>query len=192
MLARFQTSKLPKTSTTTHRVAPRASKRMRCERAVMASEPRALHSVKAATRAWHRHHEMRVCCSLDRLLRHSLNVGTGNEAGSARGALGGGSRKTWCETLLCLYLCPRRWPTVYMGSPVSDLPRTREGGGMIGRGDAYRLGQRRIGQRRSLELEGVGIAERTLVRAGAVESAAGVEGRRTGGTQRGRSRTGTG
>ena len=127
MLARFQTSKLPKTSTTTHRVAPRASNRMRCDRAVMAREPHALHSVKAATRAWHRHHETRVRCSLDRLFRHSLNVGTGNDAGSARGALGGGSRKTWCETLLCLYLCPRRWPTVYVDAAVSDWPQGQGG-----------------------------------------------------------------
>jgi hypothetical protein len=47
----------------------------------------------------------------------SLSVGTGREAGSARGARGGGSRKIWCcaDTLLCLYLWPLRWP-MFLGS----------------------------------------------------------------------------
>ena len=45
------------------------------------------------------------------LARHSLNVGIGSEFGSAKGARGGGSRKIWCDMLLCLYLCPRRCPT---------------------------------------------------------------------------------
>lgn len=93
MLDRFHTSKLQNTSTPTQIVALIASKKMRCERAVMASEPCALQRTYAATRAWHRHHPKRVVCSLDMLLHASLNVGTGREAGIARGALGGGSRK---------------------------------------------------------------------------------------------------
>jgi hypothetical protein len=35
----------------------------------------------------------------------------GSEAGNWSGARVGGSRNIWCETLLCLYLCPRRRPT---------------------------------------------------------------------------------
>lgn len=43
------------------------------------------------------------------LPRHSVRVGIGREFGRANGARGGGSWKIWCEILLCLYLCPRRW-----------------------------------------------------------------------------------
>ena len=42
---RFQTSKLPRTSTTTQSIAPRESKRMRWESAVRAREPSADQSV---------------------------------------------------------------------------------------------------------------------------------------------------
>lgn len=45
MLDRFQTSKLLRTSTITHNIAPKESKRMRWERAVNAKEPEALQSV---------------------------------------------------------------------------------------------------------------------------------------------------
>src|ERR1700760_195098 len=44
------------------------------------------------------------------LARHSAKVGIGREFGRARGGRDGGSRKIWCETLLCLYLWPRLWP----------------------------------------------------------------------------------
>ncbi len=39
---RFHTSKLPRMSTTTQSMAPKESKRMRCERAVRARDPSAL------------------------------------------------------------------------------------------------------------------------------------------------------
>jgi len=44
------------------------------------------------------------------LARHSANVGMGREFGKASGARGGGSRNIWCDTELCLYLCPRLCP----------------------------------------------------------------------------------
>ena len=37
------------------------------------------------------------------------------------GARGAGSRKIWCETLLCLYLWPRRWPTLCIVTPLEDI-----------------------------------------------------------------------
>ena len=49
---RFQTSKLPRMSTTTQSIAPKESKRMRCERAVRASEPSALQRIEAAMHMW--------------------------------------------------------------------------------------------------------------------------------------------
>jgi hypothetical protein len=94
MLERFHTSKLQKTSTTTQIVALMASKNIRCDSAVNARDPSALYKTYAATNAWHKHHAIRVVCSFDMLFHASLNVGTGRDAGSASGALGGGSRKT--------------------------------------------------------------------------------------------------
>jgi hypothetical protein len=45
----------------------------------------------------------------------------GREAGRARGARGGGSRKIRCcvETLECLYLWPLRWPMLLFVLDVS-------------------------------------------------------------------------
>lgn len=60
------------------------------------------------------------------LCQPSRHVGMGRELGRARGALGKGSRKIWCETLLCLYLWPRRCPTFCFDisySSVRDLDK---------------------------------------------------------------------
>lgn len=115
MELRFQASKLQNTSTPTQMVALIASKKMRWERAVRARDPAALYTTYVATSAWQRHHTSRVVCSRDMLCHASLNVGMGRDAGSANGALGAGSKNTWCcvETLLCLYLWPRRCPIFY-------------------------------------------------------------------------------
>lgn len=90
---RFHTSKLQRTSTTTQMVADIASKKMRWESAVRANDPAAEYKTYIATRTWHAHQDIRVVCSFDMLVHASLNVGMGSEAGSARGARGGGSRK---------------------------------------------------------------------------------------------------
>lgn len=87
MLERFHTSKLQNTSTTTQIVALMASKNIKCERAVNASDPSALYRTYAATSAWHKHHVILVVCSFDMLFHASTNVGIGREAGSASGAL---------------------------------------------------------------------------------------------------------
>src|SRR5271163_1423610 len=71
---RFQTSKLQDTSTTTHMVALIASKNMRWDRAVRASEPAAEYKTYAATKAWHAHQNILVVCSLDILFQASLKV----------------------------------------------------------------------------------------------------------------------
>src|SRR5947209_7395072 len=103
IVLRFHTSKLLNTSTTTHSVAPRASNKIKCDRAVMANDPFPFHAVKPATVTWQAHHPSRIFCSLDILCLHSWNVGIGSEAGSAKGARGGGSRNIWCDTLDLLY-----------------------------------------------------------------------------------------
>jgi hypothetical protein len=55
-------------------------------------------------RQWQAHHAIRVVWSRDMDVHASRKVGIGREAGRARGARGGGSRKIWCwvETELCL------------------------------------------------------------------------------------------
>jgi hypothetical protein len=105
----FHTSKLLRTSTATHRLAPRASKTMRWLSAVRARLPCALYSVNAATNRWQKHHKLRVRCSVDIERYSSLQVGIGRLAGSDNGARTGGSRKIWWDTDECLYLWPRRW-----------------------------------------------------------------------------------
>lgn len=109
---RFHTSKLQSTSTVTQIVADMASKKMRWERAVRARDPAAEYRTYIATRAWQAHQAIRVVCSFDLLVQASVKVGIGRDAGSARGARGGGSVKIWCcvLTLLCLYLWPLRLP----------------------------------------------------------------------------------
>lgn len=114
---RFQTSKLLRTSTTTHMVAETASKNMRWDRAVSANEPSAEYNTYMATSAWHAHQAILIVCSLDLLAHASLSVGIGSDAGNASGARGGGSRKIWCcaLTLECLYLWPLRLPMFLFG-----------------------------------------------------------------------------
>jgi hypothetical protein len=90
---RFQTSKFPRTSTTTHIVADIASKKIRWDKAVSARDPAAEYRTYMATSAWHAHHAILVVCSFDLLAQASLYVGIGRDAGSAKGARGGGSRK---------------------------------------------------------------------------------------------------
>ena len=81
-------------------------------------------------RQWQAHHAIRVVCSFDMDVQASRNVGIGRDAGRASGARGGGSRKIWCwvDTLLCLYLWPRRWPMFCSGGgSISHCePRKRE------------------------------------------------------------------
>jgi hypothetical protein len=93
-------------------MADMASKKMRWERAVRASDPAAEYRTYIATRAWQAHQAIRVVCSFDLLVHASFKVGIGREAGRASGARGGGSVKIWCcvLTLLCLYLWPLRLP----------------------------------------------------------------------------------
>lgn len=94
MEERFHTSKLWKTSTTTHIVADIASKKIRCDNAVRAKDPPAVYCTYAAIDAWQAHQTILCVCSLDIDARASLKVGIGRDAGRARGARGGGSRKT--------------------------------------------------------------------------------------------------
>jgi hypothetical protein len=99
ILLRFQTSKLQKISTATQILALIASKNIRWDSAVIAREPEAEYKTYAATKAWQKHHRMRRRWDFDIVAvdcQASLSVGTGREAGRARGARGGGSRKIWC------------------------------------------------------------------------------------------------
>jgi len=68
-------------------------------------------------RPWQKHQVMRMVCSRDIDVQASEKVGMGREAGRAKGARGGGSRKIWCcvETEECLYRWPLLCPMICLG-----------------------------------------------------------------------------
>src|SRR5256885_15659196 len=91
---------------------------------------------------WHILHQNRSLWLTVMLARHSATVGMGRELGKASGARGGGSWKIWCDTLLCLYLCPRRCPMFWYGRSATLLCGT--GRLMEGQGGNERILSREI------------------------------------------------
>ena len=82
MLLRCQTSKLRPTSTATHKNAPKASKKRRWLRDVIANEPWAAVCTYPATNRWQKHHVSRSDWLFVKDARISLNVGMGRDGGS--------------------------------------------------------------------------------------------------------------